>query len=56
MGGATVTTPRSTAAGELPVSLYVRMDKDEKGFVMGLVVGDWLEDIGYDPAQNVWKP
>jgi hypothetical protein len=56
MGGATVTTPRSTAAGELPVSLYVRMDKDEKGFVMGLVVGDWLEDIGYDPAQNVWEP
>jgi hypothetical protein len=56
MGGASVTTPRPTDAGELPVSLYVRMDKDGKGFIMGLVVGDWLDDIGYNPAKNVWEP
>lgn len=55
-GGASVTHQQSTPAGDLPVSLYVLMDKNGEGFVMGVVIGDWLDDIGYDPAQNVWKP
>lgn len=56
MGGASVTHQQATSAGDLPVSLYVLMDKDGEGFVMGVVIGDWLDDIGYDPAKNVWKP
>ncbi|MGV8027059.1 MAG: hypothetical protein AB2L18_10925 [Anaerolineaceae bacterium] len=56
IGGASVTHQEATAAGDLPVSLYVLMDKDSEGFVMGVVVGDWLDDISYDPVQNVWKP
>ena len=55
-GGASVTHQQATAAGDLPVSLYVLMDKNGEGFVMGVVIGDWLDDIGYDPAKNVWKP
>lgn len=55
-GGASVTHQQATTAGDVPVSLYVLMDKDGKGFVMGVVIGGWLDDIGYDPAQNVWKP
>ena len=55
-GGATVTTPHFTDAGELAASLYVRLDDDSNGFVMGLVIGDWLKDIGYDPQLGVWEP
>jgi len=55
-GGASVTHQQATTAGDLPVSLYVLMDKDGEGFVMGVVIGDWLDDIIYDPIQNVWKP
>lgn len=55
-GGASVTHQQATAAGDLPVSLYVLMDKDGEGFVMGVVIGDWLDDISYDPVKNVWKP
>lgn len=55
-GGATVTTPFFSEAGDLAVSLYVRLDQDGNGFLMGLVVGDWLKDIGYDPTRNVWEP
>jgi len=56
MGGALVSTPYSTDAGDLAANMYVRLDEDEKGFIMGLVLGDWLDDIGYDPAQAVWEP
>lgn len=55
-GGASVTTPHFTDAGELAVSLYVRLDGDSNGFVMGVVIGDWLKDIGYDAQLGVWKP
>lgn len=55
-GGASVTHQQTTTAGDLPVSLYVLMDKNGEGFVMGVVIGDWLDDIGYDPLQNVWEP
>ncbi len=55
-GGATVTTPHFTDAGELAASLYVRLDGDSNGFVMGLVIGDWLKDISYNAQLGVWKP
>lgn len=55
-GGASVTTPHFTDAGELAVNLYVRLDNDSNGFVMGVVIGDWLKDIGYDAQLGVWKP
>ena len=51
-GGASVTTPHFTDAGELAV----RLDGDRNGFVMGVVIGDWLKDIGYDAKIGVWKP
>lgn len=56
MGGASVTTERETGAGIVPVSLYVRLDENNQGLVMGVVIGDWLDDISYDPAKNVWEP
>ncbi|NMB62729.1 MAG: hypothetical protein GYA18_10380 [Chloroflexi bacterium] len=56
MGGAIASTPYSTDAGDLAVNMYVRLDEDENGFIMALVVGDWLDDIGYDPAHSVWQP
>lgn len=36
--------------------MYVRLDEDENGFIMALVLGDWLDDIGYDPTRSVWEP
>ncbi len=32
------------------------LDEDENGFIMALVLGDWLDDIGYDPTHSIWEP
>ncbi len=53
-GGATETTNREIDAGELPISLYVRLTENDEGIVMGVVIGDWTKDINFDPAQNSW--
>lgn len=56
IGGAIASTPYSTDAGDLAVNMYVRLDEDENGFIMALVLGDWLDDIGYDPTHSIWEP
>lgn len=54
IGGASTTTIRTTEAGDLAVSLYVRLDEDEGGFIMAVVIGDWLDGITFDSARNSW--
>jgi hypothetical protein len=54
IGGASTTISHTTEAGDLAVSLYVRLDEDEGGFLMAVVIGDWLDGIAFDPARNSW--
>lgn len=54
--GVKIATRRTTPAGEIAVTLYVRYLEDDQGFVMGVIIGDWLEDIKYDPVLNTWQP
>lgn len=53
-GGATETTNYQTGAGEIPLSLYVRLNANEDGLIMAVVIGDWVKDIQFDPTTMTW--
>ena len=53
-GGATETTNYQTDAGEIPLSLYVRLNEKEDGLIMAVVIGDWVKNIQFNPTTMSW--